>query len=230
MSRRLVLGLAVAVAAGLAAAGALMLPGARADGSARADASSQPAMVMTGSLNARQLALHDRMRKLWEDHITWTRLAIVSFDADLPDLSATEGRLLRNQHDIGRLAAHFYGDAAGDKLTRLLRSHILIAVDVLAAAKAGDQQALADAQKRWYANAREIADFLHSANPDNWPQAAMQQMMRRHLNLTTQEAVAHLTGDFAADVRAYDAVHEEILGMADMLSNGIIAQFPGKFR
>jgi hypothetical protein len=225
MHRRVMLVLAAAMALAVSAGGALAL------GAGAKPAHHHHAMATTARpLNAKEAAFHDRMRKLWEDHITWTRLAIVSFDAGLPDLQATEGRLLRNQHDIGRAVSHFYGDAAGAKLTSLLRSHILIAVDVLAAAKAGDQQALAAAQKRWYANAREIADFLHSANPHNWPQRAMRRMMRTHLDLTTKEAVDHLTGKFEADVSDYDAVHEEILGMADMLSNGIIAQFPQKFR
>jgi hypothetical protein len=177
-----------------------------------------------------ELALRQQMNKLWEDHITWTRLAIVSFDADLPDLQATEGRLLRNQSDIGDAIATFYGRRAGDRLTGLLRSHILIAVDVLAAAKAGDQEALAEAQRRWAANGREIALFLTAANPDNWPASMTKRMMRRHLELTTEEAVAHLQGRFNADIAAYDAVHREILQMADMLSDGIVAQFPRRFR
>src|SRR6478672_12028825 len=86
----------------------------------------------------RQLAFHDGMRKLWEDHITWTRLAIVSFAADLPDLQATENRLLANQADIGNAIKPYYGRAAGAKLTKLLREHILGAVDLLVAAKSGD--------------------------------------------------------------------------------------------
>ena len=46
-------------------------------------------------------AFHDAVRKLWEDHITWTRLFIVSAVADLPDTNAAAERLLRNQDDIG---------------------------------------------------------------------------------------------------------------------------------
>jgi hypothetical protein len=182
------------------------------------------------ALTARGVAFHDHMRKLWEDHITWTRLAIVSFDASLPDLPATEARLLRNQADIGRAVAPFYGRAAGRKLTRLLRSHILIAVDILADLKQGDETALAAAQKRWTRNANQIAGFLHAANPHNWPLRELRRMMHAHLALTTSEAVAHLQGRYRADVRAYDAVHREILAMADMLSSGIMRQFPGRFR
>jgi hypothetical protein len=177
-----------------------------------------------------QLAFRNDMRKLWEDHVTWTRMVIVSFAAGLPDLTAAEQRLLRNQADIGDAIVPFYGSAAGARLTELLREHILIAVDVLTAAKSGDTVALADAQARWQANADEIAAFLAAANPRNWPLDEMREMMRSHLSLTTQEAVARLGGDFQADIAAYDQVHVQILDMADMLSTGIIQQFPKRFQ
>src|SRR5262245_8661468 len=85
-----------------------------------------------------RLAFHDDMRKLWEDHITWTRLFIVSFAAGLPDTDPTAQRLLQNQTDLGNAIKPFYGDAAGNQLTALLHDHILIAADLLTAAKAGD--------------------------------------------------------------------------------------------
>jgi hypothetical protein len=176
------------------------------------------------------LALHDGMRKLWEDHITWTRLAIISLEGDTPDTEATVARLLQNQTDIGDAVKPFYGDAAGNQLTQLLREHILIAAGVIAAAKAGNQDQLTDAQARWLANADEIAAFLHDANPRNWPLDVMQDEMHRHLALTTDEAVAHLQGDWEGDVAAYDRVHDHILHMADLLSDGLIKQFPQRFR
>jgi hypothetical protein len=178
----------------------------------------------------RELAFRNDMRVLWEDHIVWTRMAIVSFAADLPDFPTTAERLLRNQDDIGDAIAPFYGREAGDELSALLREHILIAVDVLTAARANDQPALDEALARWDANADDIAAFLNAANPDNWPLDEMRAMMREHLGLTTQEAVARLTGDFATDIAVYDAVREQAMEMADMLSTGIIAQFPHRFR
>src|SRR6476659_9323990 len=163
--------------------------------------------------SSKQVALHDGMRKLWEDHITWTRLAIVSFAAGLPDLQATEDRLLRNQADIGNAIKPYYGKTAGDRLTALLREHILGAVALLTAAKGGDPTQIQQASDAWYRNANQIADFLHTANPHNWPRAEMRAMMKTHLDETLKEAQDQLTGDFDADVRDYDAVHAHILEM-----------------
>jgi hypothetical protein len=185
---------------------------------------------MASATTPKAIAFHDAMRKLWEDHITWTRLAIVSFAGGLPDLQPTEARLLQNQVDIGNAIKPYYGRAAGAGLTKLLKDHILGAVALLQAAKAGDQAGIAKAQADWYANANQIADFLAKANPHNWPRAAMRKMMKVHLDETLKEAVDRLQGHYAADIRDYEAVHHHILEMADMLSAGIVRQFPRRFR
>ncbi len=190
----------------------------------------QGAILGQGSSPAKQAAFHDAMRKLWEDHVTWTRLYVVSVSAGLPDKDSTAQRLLRNQVDIGNAIKPFYGTAAGDKLAGLLRVHILTAADLLSAAKANDTTKLTDAKTRWYANADDIAAFLAGANPKAWPLAEMRSMMREHLDLTFAEAVARLNGNWAADIAAYDKVHTQILKMSDMLSVGIIRQFPQRFR
>ncbi len=169
------------------------------------------------------------MHKLWEDHITWTRNVILNIMDDLPGTDQAVTRLLQNQDDIGNAVKSFYGEAGGKELTRLLREHITTAADLLKAAKAGNNPAFDEANKKWFINADEISQFLSKANP-NWKQDDMKKMMHDHLNLTTEEAVARLKKDYAADVKAYDKVHEEILSMADMLTDGIIKQFPEKFK
>ena len=177
------------------------------------------------------------MRKLWEDHITYTRNVIISFElndpnpsAVLPDLSTVVNRLLQNQVDIGDAIKPYYGADAGNQLTALLKEHITGAAQVLTALKTNDQAGLQTALTAWYANAHAIAVFLSSANPKNWPLAEMDQMMKDHLDATTAEAVARHQGNWSADVAAYDNVHTQALEMADMLSSGIIAQFPAAFR
>jgi hypothetical protein len=169
------------------------------------------------------------MRKLWEDHIVYTRLFLVETVANLPSKDATTERLLRNQTDIGNAIKPYYGEAAGAKLTALLRDHILIAADLVKAAAAGDTAKQGDADQRWKANADEIATFLNGANPESWPLADAKKMMRDHLDATTAEVKAHLAKDWKADIAAYDRVHEQALHMADMLSSGIAAQHADKF-
>ena len=168
------------------------------------------------------------MHKLWEDHIVWTRNVILNIMDDLPGTDQAVNRLLQNQDDIGNAVKPFYGEAGGKELTRLLREHITTAADLLKAAKAGNNSAFDAANKKWFANADEISGFLSKANP-NWKLDDMKKMMNDHLTLTTNEAVARLKKDYVADVKAYDKVHDEILMMTDMLTDGIIKQFPGKF-
>ncbi len=183
-----------------------------------------------GAVSQKELALRNDMRQLWEEHVTWTRLAIISLTTDSPDTGATVGRLLQNQTDIGDAIEPFYGEAAGDELTRLLRDHILIAADLIAAARGGDGAAVAAEQARWTANADEIAAFLNAANPRSWKLDEMTEMLYEHLSLTTSEVVARLQADWAADVAAYDKIHLQALEMADELSTGIVKQFHHRFR
>jgi len=173
-------------------------------------------------------ALHMAMRKLWSDHVLWTRQYIVSAALDDPSAKSASVRLLRNQDDIGNAIVPYYGAAAGAKLADLLRQHILIAVDLVGAAKAGDKAKQDAADKRWHANAEDIAEFLSKANP-NWPKATLVDMLNRHLALTTREAVDRLTKNWDDDVPNFDNVFSQAIMMADALSDGIVKQFPAKF-
>jgi hypothetical protein len=180
------------------------------------------------------VAFHDQMRKLWEDHVTWTRLAIVSDVGGtngkaLPDTTATVTRLQQNQDDIGAAIVPYFGQAAGDQLASLLHAHISGAVTLLEAAKAGDTAGVAAAKTAWYANGQQIADFLSAANPKYWPDATMREEMQAHLDQTLQEAVDQIEHNVNQEAADYDAAHEHILMMADLLSAGIIQQFRGQF-
>lgn len=183
-----------------------------------------------GAMKSAPSDLRTDMRKLWEDHVTWTRLAIVTFADGSAGFDATADRLLKNQEDIGAAIDPFYGKAAGDRLTALLKDHIGVAVELLQAAKGGDDAAFADAHTRWYANSDDIADFLAEADPRSWPQATMRAAMRTHLDQTLAEASHELTGQYAASVADYDEIHQHILMMADVLSSGIVKAFPSRFR
>ena len=185
----------------------------------------EPGMVLTKPAHDLRMG----MRKLWEDHITYTRNFIISSLAGLEDAGKVAERLLKNQDDIGDAIKPFYGDEAGKKLSGLLRDHILIAADVVKAAKGGNAPELETASKKWTANADQIAAFLSGANP-HWTLARMTEMLHKHLEYTTQEVVSRLKKDWAADIEAYDKGHVHMLMFADMLTHGIVKQFPEKFK
>jgi len=186
--------------------------------------------IVAPAPTAEQVRFHDAMRKLWEDHITWTRLAIVSFAAGVPDFDPTAARLLRNQEDIGNAIKPYYGRRAGNRLTTLLKQHIAGAVALLQAAKAGDDARFAAAKQAWYRNGRQLARFLSNANPRFLSLSRISRLMQGHLDQTLDEAAHRLGGDFQADIRDYDRIHRHILMMADAISTGIIKQFPRRFR
>jgi hypothetical protein len=191
---------------------------------------SQPQPAMSSAMPAmgQRAMLNEAMRKLWADHVVWTRLYIISAVNGAPDTQAAATRLLANQDQIGQAIVPYYGAAAGQKLASLLRDHILIAVDLVKAAKANDQPAFKAADARWHTNAADLATFLSGANP-NWPRQAVLDMLNNHLALTTKEAVDRLQKNYTDDVTNFDAIFNQAMMMADTLSSGIEKQFPQKF-
>jgi len=175
------------------------------------------------------IALNQDMRTLWSDHMAWTLATVEAFFHNNDALTDNLNRLLQNQSDIGAAIVPYYGQAAGDQLTALLTDHINLAVPVLTAAQAGDQTALGTAVTNWKANAKEIADFLTAANPDNWPASVTEPTMEQHIDQTIDYSVKILLNDHAGANVAYDHALEHMLELADILSEGIAKQFPDKF-
>src|SRR5437660_6197836 len=168
------------------------------------------------------------LRRLWADHVIWTRQYILAALAGSPDAETAAGRLLRNQEDIGNAIVPFYGEAAGAKLTELLKDHILIAVDAIAAAIADDERLFRRLDRRWRENADDIAAFLAGANP-NWPEEDLQDLLGQHLKLTKLELLARFDEEWTDDVERFDDILTEILTMSDALTAGLAAQFPDRY-
>jgi len=173
-------------------------------------------------------SLRTGMRRLWADHAIWTRQYIIAAVAGTPDAQAAAERLLRNQEDIGNAIVPYYGEEAGAALTMYLKDHILIAVDLVAAAKEGNTVRFNIFDRKWTRNARAIAGFLSKANP-YWSKKDVFDLLELHLQLTKGEAVARLEGNWEADVAAFDEILAEVLTLADALSEGIVHQFAEKF-
>jgi len=184
--------------------------------------------ITPNAISKAQAGLNNQLRLLWEQHVVWTRLTIVSMVFGLPDVDLVTNRLLRNPKDFEALLKPLYGDRIASRFADLFTNHLVIAAELVRAAKAGDTRAAADAEKRWYTNADEIAAFLGSINP-YWSVQQWRTMLREHLALTKSEAVNMLTGKYAEGINVFDQIEKQALEMADVMTNGIVQQFPGNF-
>lgn len=178
--------------------------------------------------SAGALKLKEAMRELWTEHVLWTREYIIAAVSGLEELKDVTDRLLKNQEDIGNAIVPVYGKDAGNKLTVLLKDHILIAADVVKAAKEGNKELLASSDKSWHDNARYIAQFLSGANP-NWPFQDLLNMLNEHLKVTAEEAVAYINKKWSDSIKTFGEVFRQAMMMADALTDGIVKQFPDKF-
>lgn len=179
-------------------------------------------------ITASQQAFHDTWRSLWEQHVAWTRMTIMSAALNLPDMQHASARLLQNATDMGAALKPVYGDAVASRFTQLIREHLLIAVRLVGAAKQGDTAAAVQAEKEWYANGATIAAFLAGINPQ-LSENTFRDMFFRHLALTKAEAVAILAGNWQDSVSLYDTLELQALEMADTISGSIMRQYPGLF-
>ncbi|WP_258280743.1 acetylglutamate kinase [Clostridium sp. CM027] len=171
-----------------------------------------------------EVDLRNIMRILWEQHIVWTRMTITSIIKDLPDVDFVTKRLLRNPTDFKLVLKPFYGDEIASQFSELFKSHLVIAAQLVKAAKAGYSKEAADAEKRWYANADEIAVFLARINP-YWSQENWKTMLYEHLAMTKAEAIDILTNNYERSIAVYDEIENQALKMADVMAEGIVRQF-----
>jgi len=175
-------------------------------------------------VTCRQLELSNTFRRLWNEHVLWTRFFIVSTAFDLPDLPLVTQRLLQNPGDFAKVLSQFYRKSEVEEFTRLFTDHLLIAAALVNAAKAGDSEEVQKQRKLWYQNAVDIAKLLSSINPF-WKKRIWKNMLFDHLEMTEDEAVFILTGEYERGIKVYQDIQNQALRMADFMTCGIIRQF-----
>lgn len=175
-------------------------------------------------LTCRQLKLSNTLRRLWNEHILWTRMFIQSTACSLPDLQFVTERLLQNPDDFAEALKPFYGEHKAMHFKQLLTEHLSIAAKLVNAAKDGNNAEMDKQRRKWYANAEDIAGFLASINPF-WNEREWRDLLFDHLRMTENEAGFILNCQYAKSIKEYDDIQAEALKMADTMTRGIICQF-----
>ncbi len=175
-----------------------------------------------------QVQLLKQMNLVWEQHIMWTRMLLISIAENLKDLEATQARLLRNPKDIADVFRRFYGNVVANRIQQLLTEHLTIGKDLIVALKNKNQEEATRLNTKWYQNADEMAEAFSSINPF-YPREEIRSMLYQHLRLTTNEVNNRLQGNYVEDINSYDMAQKEILRMSQFFVNGIVKQFPNLF-
>ena len=175
-----------------------------------------------------EVRLLEQMNLVWEQHIMWTRMLLISIAENLKDLDVTQARLLQNPKDIADIFRRFYGNIVANQIQQLLTEHLVIGKELIVALKNKNQEQATKLNTKWYQNADSMAEAFSSINPF-YPKEVIRKMLYDHLRLTTNEVNARLKGDYAEDIKAYDMVQKEILKMSQFFVMGIVQQFPNLF-
>ncbi|MFC7686346.1 glycosyltransferase [Ureibacillus sp. GCM10028918] len=196
----------------------------------KVETSSVYASPQIPSINQAEVKFENDFRRLWIDHVLWTSNYITSATtAEAENQKQVLDRLLKNQEDIGNAIKPLYGKKAGNNLTNLLKEHIVIAGQIVDAAKNGDEALVNRLNKEWYENADQLAAFLSGANP-NFKNEDLKNLLHLHLELVANDLSASLDKDWEARIASIDESVTHIILMADTISEGVVKQFPDKFK
>ncbi|MDF2836988.1 MAG: glycosyltransferase [Paenibacillus sp.] len=176
-----------------------------------------------------KIGLKTTMQRLWMEQALWTQSYLVSAFAGLDDQKPVLERLLRNQQDIGDAIKPYYGEEAGNDLAELLKEHILIAGQIVTATQAGNGADARKYNKEWHRNADDIAKFLSAANP-HWSYEELKASLEMRLALIAEVLEAMLAKDWEGSIEVFDKGEAHLIELADLLSEGIVKQFPDRFR
>ena len=179
-------------------------------------------------VSSNQVELLVKMNLVWEQHIMWTRMLLISIAENLKDLDATQSRLLENPKDIADVFRPYYGNLVANKIQELLTEHLVIGKDLIVALKNKNQEQATKLNTKWYQNADSMAEAFSSINPF-YPKEEIRKMLYEHLRLTTNEVNSRLKGNYVDDIKAYDMVQREILKMSQFFVDGIVKQFSNLF-
>jgi hypothetical protein len=200
----------------------------RVKGSVQGSAKEIKPKIANKVISDSEVQLKRAMRAQWESRATLLRGYVICSINDSRDLLEAKNKLLKNASDLGASIQPYYGYFAGGILTGFLKNDVLLTEKVILVAKTGDKNKLDQATKKWYSNASLLAGFF--AIPHNQTIEELKGMLYKHLDLTMGEIEAILNKQGTNDLDYYEKDRTHMLMFSDVLTDGIVRQFPDKFK
>lgn len=172
--------------------------------------------------------LKNEMLRLWIDNAIWTRQSILCLTDKLPGTQESLYRLLINQENMGRIFTKYYGKTAGDEFCELISSNTSLTIRIIREKSIRSTNELDQIEKRMVYNVKKTAAYLANINP-NWEKAELEKLFLLQLELFEKQVEARISGNYVKDIEIMDKIISESYYLADVLSEGIIKQFPGRF-
>lgn len=163
------------------------------------------------------------MRLAWLDMIYWTRMYLMSVDADGNDGQEIEERVIQAADEITDVFANNIPVSATRQLRSLLTRHVELTAELIRTLKAGDMENYDALIKEWYGNINELAAFFRELNP-YFGGREVRNMLLNYLDMTRESIEQQINGDYGASIDTFRDLKNQVLELADYLGRGLLAR------
>ena len=183
-----------------------------------------------GNANPASVAeMQQNLRDLWVGHIFWVRHVVSNIATNDPEeRNAAEQEVETNTKQIANTMTPFYGEAASEKLYRLLDGNIGAVEEYSEATVAGNKRQQDAALAHLASNADEIADFLSHLNP-YLQKDIVRGLIATHGAHHVLQINQYKTKDYAPLGATWPMMRQHVYVIADTMTTALAKQFPNKF-
>ena len=167
--------------------------------------------------------LRDAMRLAWLANIYWTRMYLMSVDANTADQQEVFERMLQTADEIVDVFAPYLPTSITRQLQNLLMEHMELTGQLIRILKTGQTADYDSLIKDWYGNANQIATLLSNQNP-YFENREIRNLLLNHLDMTREEIEYQINEDYGRSIDTFRDILNQVLEMADFFATGLLAR------
>ena len=172
----------------------------------------------------KQITLLSNLRRVWAQHVWWSRLYILSIVYDLPYQDLIFNRTLRNSSDFFRFLERFYTPKQLKPIETLFEEYNKTKSTYLYNKVAGNSYAASIYRKRWYEIADQLADLMYQLNPF-LPPSRSKPLIYSLIEGTDSQVENMLIGQTEKEIMFFDMIELEAYEFADFIATGMMSHF-----